>query len=156
MNIHKKLLKSTTACTGTGKTCLKFVEPKSFFPKSCLSCSILMEKTAGAFLSLFTGNVLTFWISLYQPFSNLRWHFPYCKYLAATLVRIWTLFTQWAFQTLDLAFGFLWRLQNLNRFFGWVLESLGRLFWKKCLAEFLGHRETFGIFENLVCQKAYI
>ena len=38
-----------------------------------------MEKTAAAFLSLFTGNVLTFWITLYQPFSI-------CKYTAVTYI----------------------------------------------------------------------
>ena len=49
---------------------------------------MLMEKNAAALLSLFPGNVLTFLITLYQPFSNLHRHFPCCKYLAVTHVNI--------------------------------------------------------------------
>ena len=44
-------------------------------------------------------------------------------------------------KTLDLAFAFLRRLQNLNGLFSWVFESLGRLFWNKYSAEFFGNRE---------------
>ena len=51
MKIHNKLMKLSKAGTGTGKICLKFVAPNSFF-SSLLRCSILMEKTAAVFLIL--------------------------------------------------------------------------------------------------------
>ena len=131
------------------------------------------EKNAATFLSLFTGNVLTFLLKLYQPFSNLHWHFPCCKYLALTHKNIKNWIQKikvkpkkncvWLekrigelrviAQTLDSAFGFLWRFQNLNGFFGWVFESLDRLFWNKYSAYFFDHRETMTIFANLVCKK---
>ena len=50
--------------------------------------TVEMEKNPATFLSLFTCNVLTFLITLYQPFSNLHWHFPYCNYLAVTQINI--------------------------------------------------------------------
>ena len=53
MITHKKLLQSPKAGTRTGKTYAKIMEPKSLF-LALLTCSIPV------FLSLFTGNVLTF------------------------------------------------------------------------------------------------
>ena len=50
--------------------------------------TVEMEKNPATFLSLFTCNALTFLITLYQPFSNLHWHFPYCNYLAVTQINI--------------------------------------------------------------------
>ena len=35
------------------------------------------------------------------------------------------------FKTLNSASGFLWRLQNLNRLFGWVFESRGHSYWNE-------------------------
>lgn len=50
-------------------------------------------------------------------------------------------------------FGFLWRLQKLNRLFDWVFEELGCLFWNRYLAECFGYWEILIIFEDLVCKK---
>ena len=141
---------------------------------------MLMVKNAGTFLSLFTANVLTFLITVCQSFSNLHWYFPCCKCLGVTNIKhknwlqktkvrpkkncIWLekqtaelrviiqTYDQ-ASQTLDSAFDFLWRFENLNRFCGWMFESLECLFWNKYSAYFFDHRETLTIFENPVCKK---
>ena len=48
-------------------------------------CSMQMEKTVAAFLSILRSNVLTPWTMLFQSFSHLRCHFPCHNYLAAIL-----------------------------------------------------------------------
>ena len=76
-NIHRNSWYDQKANTGTKKTkCLSL---------ACYRCLMLMVKTAATFWSLsFTGNVLIFWITLYEHFSNLHWYFPCCKYLTVT------------------------------------------------------------------------
>ena len=54
---------------------------------------------------------------------------------------------------MDCVFGFLWKLQNLNRLSGWVFENLGLLFWNKYSAESFGHWETLRILENMICKR---
>ena len=46
--------------------------------------SMQMEKTAIAFSSLYTSNVLTFKIKFYLLFSHLHWNFQFHKHLTVT------------------------------------------------------------------------
>ena len=134
-----------------------------------------MKKTAAVFLSLVTGNVLTFRITLYRSFSiyigifhvssfshkhkndykTKVWPKKNCFWLEKHIAqpRVIAQTCGLAFRTLNSAFLLLWRLQNLKRWFGKVFENLGCLFWNKYSDGCLSHRETLGIFENLVCKK---
>ena len=50
--------------TGRIKDYLPFIKPKSLF-RALPLCSIQMEKTAAAFLSLFGSSALTLWSTFY-------------------------------------------------------------------------------------------
>ena len=105
--------------------------------------------------------IILYLIILYQSFPNMHWHFPCCKYLSVTRIKIQIMDTEIKIvtkkelrligkkiaQTLGIVLGFLWKLKNLNRLFGWVFERHGRLFWV------FEHRKTLIIFLNLVCKK---
>lgn len=78
INTHKKLLKASKAGTAA-KLSLFFYLAEVFDTNG--------KNTTAAFLYLLTSYAFTFWITLYQAFSNLHWYFPCWKYPSITYIK---------------------------------------------------------------------